>query len=230
MFADIGNILIEWPTLAATNTRFQEDSKMTKRASTTAKVTKATACLIARYIESTGSGVMVRYRGQDYGVTSCEPHTDVYGRDTFIFTCYDEVVLVLKEGGIRTAKKVITVSDCTIRKTTLAALKSWDERVDGIFSCLYSETDGTMGTPAGRYIVSNPGGLVFDQSPVQWPNVSKFVDNTLGAETVGLWHDGDKVYLDANASFDTLGTAIAYGRAADQLAIFDAVDGVVIDC
>jgi hypothetical protein len=188
-----------------------------KRQSTTAKVTKATANLIRRYILATGSGVMVRHRGVERGVTRVfEVDGDNRAKSTgFLF----------HDGPCTRAK------NCTISKATLAAIQTWAKRTDELGRLvLIDAADGTVGTAAGRYVVSEPNGLVFNDEPLDCPDLAAFADNTLGSETVGVWRDCGKVYVDANVSFDTLGTALAYGRAASQIAIFDTVDGVVIDC
>ena len=183
---------------------------MTKRASTTAKVTKATALLIQRYIRSTGQGVIVRARGVEYGVI----HVFDHGR-CFKFSDSDDRPGTMSK-------------HCTIRKTTIEALKLWESRLNKVRDLiLVDPKDGTVGEPSGRYIVSKEGGLVFNDTPLATPDLSLFVDATLDAETIGVWRDGGKVYLDANLSFDDLDTAERFGKENEQLAIFDARHGKV---
>lgn len=195
---------------------------MTKRQSTTAKVTKATADLIRRYILATGNGVMVRSRGVECGVTRVFD-VDKHNRASSIgFRFHDS-----KFGG-ETAARAIR---CTISKDTLAALKLWDERTAELYRLVLTDgANDTVGKPAGRYIVSHEGGLVFDDEPIECPNLSRFVDETLEAETAGVWRDCGKVYVDSNASFEGLEDALEFGRSSGQLAIFDAANGVCIDC
>ena len=184
-----------------------------KRQSTTAKVTRETAKLIGRYTESTGSGVMIRYKGEHFGVVG---------------TFEDDRFFQFHRGDYPTDAMA---SHCTILKSTLAALKTWDYRVSELYRLISLDCkDGTVGNAAGRYVVSEPNGLLFDDRPLATPSMSKFADDTLGAETVGVWHDNGKVYVDSNASFDRLSDALDFGRSSGQLAIYDTVDCVCIDC
>ena len=230
--ADIGNIIAvgqRWPQRIPANTKA---STMIKRQSTTAKVTRATAALIRRYILATGSGVIVRHRGVEYGVESVKPYVDVYGKKTSLFVCHDQVTLVSrKTGKTWIESKVIDVRDCTILKSTITSLQTWASRTDGLrHFVLVTATDGTVGNAAGRYVVSEPNGLVFDDEPLKCLDLAVFADDTLGAETVGVWRDSGKVYVDSNRSFDRLSDALEFGRSSGQLAIYDTVDSVCIDC
>ena len=184
---------------------------MTKRASTTAKVTKATALLIQRYIRATGQGVIVRVGGKEYGVGFVFD-----GGRCFEFQDNDD-------------RPGMTATKCTILKTTIETLKLWESRLEATRDMiLVNPKDGTSGEPSGRYIVSRAGGLVFNDTPLATPDLSLFVDATLDDETVGVWRDGGKVYLDSNVSFDELDMAESFGRENEQLAIFDSRHDKVI--
>ena len=81
----------------------------TKRASTTKKLSKADTALLSRYTRDY-AGVVVRYRGQEYGAICVGTYSDdadnVYQR-----------ILTL-EGDALDPKQ------CTIRKTTIATMQA----------------------------------------------------------------------------------------------------------
>ena len=159
---------------------------MAKRQSTTAKITKKAKQLIEGYVTRTGNGVIIRYRGKEVGVTAENLDT------------------------------LPPASECTIRKTTIATLEKWFERYSTVYDLITSDSNGTAGVPASRYIVSRKGGIETVSLRSLTPfKVSRFIDNTLDCETVGLWRSGQVYYLDANTSFDRLPTAIEYGRSQE---------------
>ena len=174
---------------------------MTKRQSTTAKITKKTAQLIEGYVTRTGNGVIVRHRGVEVGVTA------------------------------ENLGSIPPASECTTRKTTIATLQRWFDRYSAIFDLIASDRNGTAGIPSHRYIVSRKGGIETTDLTTLTPYVvSRFVDDTLDCETVGLWKSGEVYYLDSNTSFDRLPTAIEYGRSQEQIAIFDLATGGEVYC
>ena len=175
---------------------------MTKRQSTTAKITKKTAQLIEGYVTRTGNGVIIRHRGIELAITA------------------------------ENLGSIPPTSECTIRKATVATLQRWFDRYSAIFDLIASDRNGTAGIPSQRYIVSRKGGIETTDLTTLTPYVvSQFVDDTLEAETVGLWKSEYGVYcLDANTSFDRLPTAIEYGRSQEQIAIFDLATGGEVYC
>ena len=199
---------------------------MTKRASTTAKVTKATALLVDGYTayQRTGSGVIVRHHGEEHGVIAVRHTTDLSGKPACYFVCQEKVTLVVSPTDLREVNKLIPASECTIRKTTIQALKKWNDRYASVYDLIEKDVNGTVGSPSHRFIVSRRGGIATDHlwafTPVR---VARFIDDTLQAETVGLWEAGGTYYLDANTSFDRLPTALEWGRSQDQIAVWDTV-------
>jgi hypothetical protein len=184
-----------------------------KRQSTTAKVTRATAQLIQRYIRATGQGVIVRVGGKEYGVGFVFD-----GGRCFEFQDNDD-------------RPGMTAAKCTILKTTIETLKLWESRLDAVADMvLINPKDGTVGEPSGRYVVSRSGGLVFNDTPLATPDLSLFVDATLDSETVGVWRNNGRVYIDANTSFNRLPTAIEWGRSQKQIAIWDTISEKEIAC
>ena len=175
---------------------------MTKRASTTAKVTRKTKQLIEGYVVRTGNGVIIRHKGKEIGVAA------------------------------ENLDSLPPASECTIRKTTIATLQLWFERYSAISDLINSDRNGTAGTPSNRYIVSRNGGIETISLRSLTPFVvSRFIDDTLAAECVGLWKSADGVYcLDSNVSFERLPTAIGFGREHNQIAIFDNVTGTEVLC
>jgi hypothetical protein len=202
---------------------------MTKRTSTTAKVTKATAQLIDGYTARTGNGVIVRHKGEEYGVIGVRHSTDANGNTVCYFACDEKVLLVVSPTDLREVPKLIPAKDCTILKTTITTLQNWNDRYHAAYELIASDTNGTVGKPSGRYVVSRDGGIVTDSLKSLTPaKVARFIDDTLTAETVGLWESNNTYYLDANASFEDLDTAERFGRDNEQLAIFDSRHGKVI--
>ena len=175
---------------------------MTKRASTTAKITRKTKQLIEGYVTRTGNGVIIRHRGVETGVTA------------------------------ENLDKLPPASECTIRKTTIATLQRWSDRYSAIYDLITLDRNGTAGVPSHRYIVSRSGGIETESLKTLTPYVvSRFVDDTVEAETHGIWQTENGVYcLDANTSFERLPTAIEWGRSQDQIAIWDAVEEKEITC
>jgi len=174
---------------------------MKKRQSTTAKITRKIANLIQGYVTRTGSGVIVRYSGKELGITA----------DNF---------------------DAIPLSRCTIRKTTIETLQKWFDRYSAVYDLIASDRNGTAGSPAHRYIVSRRGGIETVSLRSLTPYVvSRFIDDTLESECVGLWKSEDGVYcLDSNVSFDRFPTAARFGRENNQIAIFDNVAQCEILC
>ena len=172
-----------------------------KRQSTTAKISRKTARLIQGYVVRTGSGVIVRYRGKELGITAEN---------------YDSIPL----------------GRCTILKTTITTLQHWFDRYSTVFDLISADRNGTAGLPSNRYIVSRRGGIeTTDLTSLTPYVVSRFIDDTLAAECVGLWKSADGVYcLDSNVSFERLPTAIGFGREHNQIAIFDNVTQLEILC
>ena len=175
---------------------------MTKRQSTTAKVTRKTARLIQGYVVRTGSGVIIRHKGEEIGVTAENLDT------------------------------LPPASECTIRKTTVETLQKWFGRYSAISDLINSDSNGTAGIPSNRYIVSRRGGIeTTDLTSLTPYVVSRFIDDTLSAETHGLWEAEDGVYcLDSNVSFERFPTAIEFGRSHNQIAIFDNLTQCEILC
>jgi hypothetical protein len=125
----------------------------------------------------------------------------------------------------------MTAAKCTILKTTIETLKLWESRLDAVADMvLINPKDGTVGEPSGRYVVSRSGGLVFNDTPLATPDLSLFVDATLDSETVGVWRNNGRVYIDANTSFNRLPTAIEWGRSQKQIAIWDTISEKEIAC
>lgn len=174
---------------------------MSKRQSTTAKITRATAQLVHGYVVRTGNGVIIRYRGKELGITAENYYS-------------------------------IPLKRCTIRKTTVETLQKWFDRYSAIYALIASDQNGTAGEPSNRYIVSRRGGTETTDRRTLTPfKVSRFIDDTLGAESHGVWKVSSGVYyLDSNVSFDRLPTAIEYGREHNQIAIFDNVTETEILC
>lgn len=172
------------------------------RQSTTAKITKKTAQLIQGYVVRTGNGVIVRHRGNEIGVTA------------------------------ENLGSLPPASECTILKTTIATLERWSDRYSTIYGLINTDRNGTAGIPSQRYIVSRNGGIETISLRSLTPYVvSRFIDDTLAAECVGLWKSEDGVYcLDSNVSFERLPTAIGFGREHNQIAIFDNVTGTEVLC
>lgn len=196
-----------------------------KRQSTTAKVTRKIARLIGRYIEETGHGVIVRKRGQEYGVVNT---FDDYRGFEFAFPWDDAPGCLAKE--------------CTILKTTIQAIESELETIDNarsvsivgrLLKSFFRGNDVTIGKAEGRFIVSRSGGLCLSLSDYYIDvidHVTELVETNPNAETFGVWKDEDNyLWVDANDSFDCLEEAEAIGKERKQLAIFDTETGVVID-
>ena len=174
---------------------------MTKRQSTTAKITRKTKQLVEGYVTRTGNGVIVRHRGKEIGVTAENLDT------------------------------LPPANECTILKATIETLQKWSDRYSAISDLINTDQNGTAGEASHRYIVSREGGIETTDLTALTPCVvSRFVDDTLEGECVGLWHSEGVYYLDSNVSFERLPTAIEFGRSHNQIAIFDTVTQLEILC
>jgi len=100
----------------------------------------------------------------------------------------------------------------------------------------FGKTDGTIGKPSHRYIVSIRGGLEISHKTLESdPESAKYAiaqwyvsgDDT---ETMGVWHESGVCYIDRNVSFDRFPTAIEFGRSHGQLAIYDTATDSCFDC
>jgi len=101
---------------------------------------------------------------------------------------------------------------------------------------VFGKTDGTVGIPSHRYVVSIRGGLKISHETLgSRPDAARYAiaqwfvsgDDT---ETMGVWHDCEMCYIDRNVSFDRFPTAIEFGRSHGQLAIYDTVADSCFDC
>jgi hypothetical protein len=100
----------------------------------------------------------------------------------------------------------------------------------------FTKENDTIGKSTHRYIVSIRGGLEISHDTLESaPNAARYAIAQWyvagdDAETMGVWHDSGICYVDRNASFDRLPTAIEFGRRHGQIAIYDIVTDTVIDC